>query len=244
MKKYSLITTSFCTNCAEPSKELLKHKFNYDGDIEDIFVNFSNLFSPFDFTKIPNIGISKRRDLVYGKIFRLKSFIEDNILGEYEFLCHIDYSDTKFCGSFLEMMNKFEQTNEDLIISTEKTAWPYIYEINKWSNTNLEESEFTFLNSGAVISKTENFYNTLIKLSDICLNSNIDFWDDQGVWQYYDLNISELKKDHKCEFFFSTALLDNTYYSIDNNKIKTKFNTIPYLIHDNSSFSLNLINTF
>jgi hypothetical protein len=36
-------------------------------------------------------------------------------------------------------------------------------------------------------------------------------------------------------------LLDESYYTIENKIIKTKFNTEPYLIHDNSSFSLNLI---
>lgn len=244
MKKYSLITTNFCLNCSEPNKEFLKLKFNYDGKIDDIFVNFSNKYSPFDVTNIPNVGISKRKDLVYGKIFQLKTFIENKILNKYEYICHIDYSDTKFCGSFIEMMDNFSKSGKDLIISTEKTAWPYIYEINKWSNQELVESEFMFLNSGAVISKTEFFYEILIKLSEICLTTNIDFWDDQGVWQYYDTVIKNLDKDTNCEYFFSTALLDNTYYSIDNGRIKTKFNTKPYLIHDNSSFSLNLINTF
>jgi len=86
------------------------------------------------------------------------------------------------------------------------------------------------------------FYNYLVNLIDLCLNSNIDFWDDQGVWQYYNLAIKELNADKNCKYFFSTALLDESYYSIENNLIKTKFNTYPYLIHDNSSFSLNLIN--
>jgi hypothetical protein len=243
MKKYSLITTSFCSNCSEPDKFFLKNKFNYDGDESDIYVNFSNEFSPFDFNKIPNVGYSKRKDLVYGKIFLLKKFIEENILGKYEYLCHIDYSDTKFCGSFIEMMNKFSSSENDLIISTEKNAWPYIDELNKWTDKNLEENEFTFLNSGAVISKTEIFYKMLDNLINICLTINLDFWDDQGVWQYYDICVSPLKKDINCEYFFSTALLDDTYYIIDNSQIKTKFNTIPYLIHDNSSFSLNLIKT-
>lgn len=244
MKKYSLITTSFCSNCSEPNKEHLKTKFKYDGEVDDIYVNFSNKYSPFDFTNIPNVGISKRKDLVYGKIFQLKTFIEDNILDKYEYVCHIDYSDTKFCGSFIEMMDKFSQTGKDLIISTEKSVWPYLHEINKWTDKNLEEKEFTFLNSGAVVAKTKFFYDMLITLSEICLNKNIDFWDDQGVWQYYDIIHNQLDKDTNCEYFFSTALLDNTYYSIDNGRIKTKFNTKPYLIHDNSSFSLNLINTF
>ena len=31
------------------------------------------------------------------------------------------------------------------------------------------------------------------------------------------------------------------YSFVENKTIKTKFNTEPYLIHDNSSFSLNLI---
>lgn len=243
MKKYSLITTSFCSNCSEPNKTQLKNKFNYDGDENDIYVNFSNEFSPFDFTKIPNVGNSKRKDLVYGKLFLLREFIKKNILGEYEYLCHVDYSDTKFCGSFLEMMEKFSLSGNDLIISTEKNAWPYIHEINKWTNKTLEENEFTFLNSGAVISKTEIFYKILDNLINICLTINFDFWDDQGVWQYYDICVSPLNKDTNCEYFFSTALLDSTYYFIDNFKIKTKFNTIPYLIHDNSSFSLNLIKT-
>lgn len=243
MKKYAIITTHYCYGCQQLSQGNLKNKFNYDGDENDIYVNFSNEFSPFDFTKIPNVGNSKRKDLVYGKLFLLREFIKENILGKYEYLCHIDYSDTKFCGSFLGMMEKFSKSEKEIIISTEKNAWPYIDEINKWTDKELVEKEFSFLNSGAIISKTNFFYDLLNKLVNICLNTDIDFWDDQGVWQYYDICVSPLEKDTNCEYFFSTALLDDTYYTIDNSQIKTKFNTVPYLIHDNSSFSLNLINT-
>jgi hypothetical protein len=240
MKKYSLITTSYCLNCIKPSKEELSNKFNYDGELSDIYVNFSNTFSPFNFELIPNVGITKRKDLVYGKIFLLKKFIEDNILGNYEYLCHIDYSDTKFNGSFVEMMQKFISEKKDFLISTEKIAWPYISQLKIWTNRDLLEPEFTYLNSGAIISKTNIFYDYLIKMENLCLESNIDFWDDQGVWQYYDLMVENLNKDTISEFFFSTALLDETYYTIENNKIKNKFGVYPYLIHDNSSFSLNL----
>lgn len=241
MKKYSLITTSYCSNCIEPTKEELSNKFNYDGDISDIYVNFSNNFSPFEYKNIPNIGITKRQDLVYGKIFKLRKFIENNILGKYEYLCHIDYTDTKFNGSFIEMMEKFIKTNNNFLISTEKMAWPYITQLREWTKKDLLEIEFTYLNSGAIISKTHILYDYLIKLEKLCLELNIDFWDDQGVWQYYDLMIETLVKDTSSEFFFSTALLDETYYTMENNKIKNKFGFYPYLIHDNSSFSLNLI---
>lgn len=242
MKKYCLITTYYCNGCGEPDKGFLKNKFNYDGELEDIYVNFSNEFSYNNFSIIPEVGITKRKDLVYGKIFLLKEYIEKNILGKYEYLCHIDFSDTKFNSSFLEMMKKFEDTNEDIIVSTEKPAWPYIDELRKWTTEPLEEQEFKYLNSGGIISRTEYFYDMLRKLIEICLTQQIDFWDDQGVWQYYDICISKLNKDYNCEYFFCTALLDNSYYSLDDKKIKTKFNTVPYLIHDNSSFSLNLIN--
>jgi hypothetical protein len=105
-------------------------------------------------------------------------------------------------------------------------------------------SSFFSLNSGAIISKTNTFYELIKELENICLTVDLDFWDDQGVWQYYHLKIKELNTDKKCEYFFSTAMLDESYYTIENKKIKTKFNTEPYLIHDNSSFSLNLIKQF
>ena len=69
MKKHAVITTYYCYGCEKPSQENLKQKFNFDGNIEDIYVNFSNKFDPFHMETIPNIGISKRKDLVYGKIF-------------------------------------------------------------------------------------------------------------------------------------------------------------------------------
>lgn len=241
MKKYSVITTYYCNGCQKPSSEDLKNKFNYDGNLDDIYVNFSNEFDPFNMEKIPDVGISRRKDLVYGKIFLLKEFIENNILGKYEYLCHIDYSDTKFCGSCNDMVDKFIQTKKDILISTEKTAWPSLDTIISWTNKKIVDNEFTFLNSGSILSKTEVFYNILIELINLCETTNIDFWDDQGVWQYYDINIKELNKDSKCEYFFSTALLDDSYYEIKNNKIKTKFGSYPFLIHDNSSFNLNLI---
>jgi len=241
MKKHAVITTYYCYGCEKPSQENLKQKFNFDGNIEDIYVNFSNEFDPFHMNSIPSVGITRRRDLVYGKIFVLRKFIEENILGKYEYLSHIDYSDTKFKKSSMEMVDKFIQTGEDIIISTEKNCWPYLDVVSKWLDEPIKDKEFFYLNSGAIISKTKVFYELIKSLENICLTVDIDFWDDQGVWQYYHLKIKELNTDRNCEYFFSTAMLDDSYYTLENNILRTKFNTEPYLIHDNSSFSLNLI---
>lgn len=241
MKKYSLITTFYDLNAKKPSINEVKSKLNYDGFDEDIYINFSNNFSPHDFNSIPNIGISRRRDLIYGKIFLLKDFILENILNKYEYVCHVDFSDVKFNKSFLDMMRFFENKKIDFIISTEKNAWPFIQEIEKWTGYNIIKKEFEFLNSGALISKTNVLIKYLQELEKLCLNSNIDFWDDQGVWQYYDFKIENLNKDTKTEFFFSTALLDETYYHIVDGVVRTKFGHFPYILHDNSSFNLNLI---
>ena len=213
MKKHAVITTYYCNGCQQPSQENLKNKFNFDGNVEDIYVNFSNEFDPFNMDKIPNVGVTRRRDLVYGKIFVLRKFIEENILGKYEYLSHIDFSDTKFSRSCNDMVDKFIQSGEDIVVSTEKNCWPYLDAVSKWMGNPMEDKEFFYLNSGAIISKTNTFYEL----------------------------IKELNTDKKCDYFFSTAMLDETYYTIENKKIKTKFNTEPYLIHDNSSFSLNLI---
>lgn len=239
MKKYALATTYYGMNCECPTNDQIKERFNYDGDINDLFINFSNKFDPWNKNDL-NVGNTGRKDLVYGKIFLLKDFIKQNILEKYEYICHIDFNDTKFSRSFISMMNEFESTNEDFIISTEKTCWPHIDIVNKWINYHIEEKEFYYVNSGAIISKTEKYYEYLVKLSDICLSSNIDFWDDQGVWQYYNLKIENLNSDKYCKYFFSTGLLDDSYYTIEDKLVKTKFGTYPYLIHDNSSFSLNL----
>jgi len=243
MKKYCLVTTYYCNGCESPNKEHVKNKLNFSADISDLYLNFSNTFSPHNFDKLPYVGVSKRKDLLYGKIFLLLEFVEEHILGKYEYICHVDYSDVKFCKCFNEMMKKFEDSNEDIIISTEKDCWPYLDTVQTWVNFPLKNSEFTFVNSGGVISKVEKFVETLNKLKSLCLNSEIDFWDDQGVWQYLDLS-ENIHKDTKCEYFFSTALLNDTYYTLENKKIITKFNTEPFVIHDNSSFSLNLINQF
>ena len=242
MKKYCLITTYYTTAGKALSQNELQTRFNYDGSLDDIFTNFSDEFDPWNKDHL-KVGKSGRKDLVYGKIFMLKEFIEKNILGKYEYLCHIDYNDTKFGRSFLDMMIKFENSNQDFIISTEKKCWPDIETVITWIDHPIEEKDFEYINSGAVISKTQVFYNYLLQLIDICLNIDIDFGDDQGVWQYYNLKIKNLNADKACEWFFSTAFLDSTYYSIEDKKIKTKFGTYPYLIHDNSSFSLNLIHT-
>jgi hypothetical protein len=61
------------------------------------------------------------------------------------------------------------------------------------------------------------------------------------VWQYYNLKENNLSRDENSEYFFSTAELDDSYYKFEDGVITTKFGTKPYLIHDNSSFSLNLI---
>ena len=241
MKKYALATTYYCFECEKPQHQYLKHKFNYDGELEDLYFNFSNEFDPWHKENL-NVGSTNNRpDLVKGKIFLLRDFVKDNILGKYEYICHVDYSDTKFARSFIEMMQEFESTNQDFIISTEKNCWPYLHAVQGWVDHTLEPKEFHYINSGAVIAKTEVYYDYLVKLADICLDTPIDFWDDQGVWQYYNVKIEALNSDKECKYFFSTALLDDSYYTMEEGKIKTKFGTYPYLIHDNSSFSLNLI---
>jgi hypothetical protein len=190
------------------------------------------------------VGISKRKDLVYGKIFKLRKFIEDNIYGRYEYLIHLDYNDTKFIRSSTELFKHFIESKKDIVVSTEKDCWPYINVVSNWVNKNLESSEFKFLNSGLIISKTEKFLIILKRLEGLCLNNPIDFWDDQGVWQFYDLTCEDLHKDNTCEYFFSTAFLDDSYYEMKENTLKTKFGTYPFIVHDNSSFSLKLIQKF
>jgi hypothetical protein len=241
MKKYALATTYYCKDCPCPTKESLKSRFNYDGDIEDIYLNFSNEFDPWNKDHL-NVGTSGRKDLVYGKIFLLRDFVKDNILNKYEYICHVDYSDTKFARSFIGMMEEFESTGEDFIISTEKNCWPYLDVVKQWIDYSLEEKEFEYINSGAIISKTEVYYNYLVILANLCLDTTVDFWDDQGVWQYYNVKIQNLNSDKNAKYFFSTALLDDSYYTMEEKLVKTKFGTYPYLIHDNGSFNLNLIN--
>jgi hypothetical protein len=238
--KNAIITTYYCNGCNEPSKEECKQRFGYDINSEDFFINFSNDFDPFNYSNIPNVGITKRKDLVFGKIFRLKKFMENNILGKYDNILHIDYSDTKFARSSIQLFEDFILSGEDIIISTEKNCWPYINTVSQWFNTTLEPKEFYYVNSGAVISKVEKFYEIINKLEEICLSTNIDFWDDQGVWQFVSIKENNIKKDEESNYFFSTAELDETYYKLENRIITTKFGTQPYLIHDNSSFSLNL----
>jgi hypothetical protein len=241
MKKNAVITTYYCKNCGQPTKETLKTRFNYDGNTEDFFINFSNDFDPWNIESIPYVGPSKRKDLVFGKIFKLKTFIENHILGEYENILHIDYSDTKFARSSNELFENFINSGKDIVISTEINCWPYLNVVSNWFETELPEKQFHYVNSGAIISKTERFYEILKELELICLNSSIDFWDDQGVWQYYNLKENNLSRDENSEYFFSTAELDDSYYKFEDGVITTKFGTKPYLIHDNSSFSLNLI---
>lgn len=239
--KNAIISTYYCLGCQEPSKSECRLRFAYDVDDNDFYLNFSNDFNPFDFSNITDVGVSKRKDLVFGKIFRLKTFMEKNILGKYDNILHIDYSDTKFARSSTELFEEFIKTGKDIVISTEKNCWPYLNAVSSWFGVDLPQKEFFYVNSGAVISKTEKFYEILKELEKICLDSNIDFWDDQGVWQYYNLKENNLSKDINSEYFFSTAELDETYYKFEDGVITTKFGTKPYLIHDNSSFSLNLI---
>lgn len=241
MKKYALVSTYYCKDCVLPEKETLKTKFNYDGDIDDLYINFSSEVDPWHVDHL-NVGISARKDIVYGKIFLLKEYLKKNILGKYEYISHIDFSDTKFARSFKEMMEEFISSGSDFIISTEKDCWPPLINVNEWVDYPLENLEFEYINSGGIISKTEVYVEYLEILSKLCLSEMINFWDDQGVWQYYNLKINRLNSDKICKYFFATAFLDETYYTIEkNNKIRTKFGTYPYLIHDNSSFSSQLI---
>jgi hypothetical protein len=240
MKDYALVTTYFCHGCEQPTPQQLLERFNADCPAEDMYINFSDRFDPWHVDDI-EVGVARgRKDLLYGKIFLLKQFIETNILNQYKYLCHIDYADTRFCRSFLGMMDEFVKSNQDFIISTEKPAWPPIDAIRRWGNPTIQEQEFYFINSGAFIAKVDVFYEYLCKMHTLCLTTPLDYYDDQGVWQYYNVYVEQLPADTTCKYFFSTALLDDSYYTIEHNTVKTKFGTYPYLLHDNSSFSLNL----
>jgi hypothetical protein len=239
--KNAIISTYYCMGCKEPSVDEIRKRFAYDIEDRNFYLNFSDDFDPFNHSNISDVGRTKRKDLVFGKIFRLKTFMEEHILGKYDTILHIDYSDTKFARSSKELFEEFTKSGKDIVISTEKNCWPYLHAVSNWFGTELPQEEFFYVNSGAVMSKTEKFYEILKELEWICLNSDIDFWDDQGVWQYYNLKENNLSKDLNSEYFFSTAELDETYYKFEDGVITTKFGTKPYLIHDNSSFSLNLI---
>jgi hypothetical protein len=238
-KKSCLVTTYYGLNAQYPSKNDVKNKFLSDCEDEHLYINFDNSFDPWNMEHL-SVGASRRKDLVYGKIFLLKNFIEKNILNKYDFLCHIDYSDVKFSKSFNEMVDKFINSGRDFIIATEKICWPDIDTVERWARKELKPKEFEYINSGCILSKVDIFYTYLNELIEICLKTNIDFWDDQGVWQYYHTSISPLVSDNICEYFFCTGLLDDTFYNMEDKKIKTKFDTYPYIIHDNSSFNLNL----
>jgi hypothetical protein len=249
MKKYCFITTSYCSGCDEPSKEFVINHFNLNSDINSVFVNFSSEFSPNDYSKIPFIGATKRRDLAYGKIFKLYDFLVANIENKFEYVCHFDFSDTYFCRSATEMMDKFIHSSQDFLICAEKPCWPYYDTVINWgqpktSLINDDSKIANFLNSGVLISKTSVLLEHLKKLKDLCLTSNIDFWDDQGVWQYYYNFIdNNLNVDFNSEYTICTAFLKEEDFIIRdktifvNNELKSK----PYIIHDNSSFSANLI---
>jgi len=252
MNNFCFVTTSYCDNCQEPSINDIKAKFNIDSDVSNIFVNFSNEFSPYNHIKIPAIGASRRKDLVYGKIFKLHEFLKKNIEGKYNYVCHFDFSDTVFCRSATEMMNKFISENREFLMCAEKPCWPYFDTVVRWGkpNTRLinDDSKIAnFLNSGVIIAKTAILISLLEKLIKICLEVDIDFWDDQGVWQYYyNFVDNSLPIDFKSDYTVCTAFLKDENFIFEDNKIfvRNEWKSQPYIIHDNSSFSANLIHRY
>ena len=119
MKKSCLITTFYSKSQKCPSKLCLKEKFGCDCLIDDIHINYSDSFDPWNSDHL-QAGDSKRKDLVYGKIFMLRDYIEENILGKYEIICHVDYNDVKFSRSFAEMIESFDKSKKSICIATEK----------------------------------------------------------------------------------------------------------------------------
>ena len=252
MNQYCFITTSYCCGCHEPTKEYIKNRFNIDAELTSIFVNFSNDFSPNDYTKMPFVGATKRRDLVYGKIFKLYDFIVNCVENKFEYICHFDFNDTFFCRSATEMMDKFISEGKDFLICAEKPCWPYIDTVMRWgvptrhipqADTNIAN----YLNSGVIIAKTSYLLQILNKLKELCLTKSIDFWDDQGVWQYYYFYMNqELNVDYDSEYTICTSFLKDDNFSLENNKVVVNNckKSTPFIIHDNSSFSAILIEKY
>jgi len=240
MSEFKLVTITWSQEPTyDITRELLYKSFKLNNpDIEIIHHHF-NINDYNDLLKTFNERFAVQSDYIFFKIYLLHDLIK-KIDSKYIIFC--DTTDVT-CTSNVQHLSEIFDLENYVIIGQEKNDFPKDFERNTWVNytdySGYDLENKTFLNSGVIVSKKENYLNLLEKLIDNVLPLDLKhFRGDQGVYTYYYNTFN--KQDNLIRLDYSSLLVVNTYLRLGDdylslgNKISSKFNAIkPIFIHDN-----------
>jgi len=198
----------------EPS--FYKNALKYFNE-EDIHIVRHNQYSKTSFYE----------KLFFYKVVKLLEYIEQNILGKYDYILFLDGTDTNFIKSPNDIVEKFLKLNCSIVMGAEANLYPGTNYDHLYDKKRVV-SESKYLNSGTYFGFTNKIVDHLRDIIEKEYQTGID---DQGRWTIQYLLNDDIIIDQEKDFFFSTY---NTgkYVKIDNNSVEL-IDSNAFIIHDN-----------
>ena len=215
---------------------LLTALFDYpENYIPTFYKNASKHFNSDDIHIVRNSGlitdVSYYDKLYFYKIVKVLEYIEQHILGVYDYILFLDATDTNFISSPDNLIEKFNDLSCSIVMGAEKGLWPptnYTHLYDKKPILN----DYKYLNSGTYFGYTDKIVYHMKQIIEEEYQTGID---DQGKWTIEYLLSDDIMVDQKQEFFFST------FNSKNNLKIDGKnvglLNSNAFIIHDNGGYN-------
>ena len=220
MKELAFVTVFFdYPQDAQPiaSKNLAKY-----GRMEDLFVA--------RFSGLPQ-GTSYYEKLTTYKVDYLLPYIQENILGKYEYTLFFDATDVNLFKDPSGIIKDFKTFDADIVFNGERELWPATSKTHLYSEKQIL-GPARYLNSGLYIGTTEKIVE---HLDNLIKGNDLERITDQAIWANYYLEHPEIKLDQKYKLFFSTHKAKE-YVDIEEGPVCLR-GISPYLIHDNGPYS-------
>jgi hypothetical protein len=215
---------------------LITSLFDYPEDYQPSFYkNAIKYFKPQDIHIVRHSGLvtegSYYDKLYFYKIVKVLEYIENYILGNYDYILFLDATDTNFISSPKDLIDKFNTKGYPIIMGAEKGLWPPTNYVHLYDNKPIL-TEYKYLNSGTYFGLTDKIITHLKQIIEKGYQNGID---DQGKWTIEYLLSDDILIDQNQEFFFST-FNSKDKINIDNNEISL-INSSACIIHDNGGFN-------
>lgn len=172
------------------------------------------------------VGANYYDKLYFHKVIKLYEYIQENLIGKYDYILFLDATDTNFYTNPENIVDKFKATNHSIVFCAEKGLWP----LTKYSDlyeTKRKDSPIPYLNSGAYIGYVDKISDYLKEMIEKDHHK-----DDQGSWQIQYLLNEDILVDQECNFFFSTYKTKEYINLLSENNVEL-IGINPFIIHDN-----------
>jgi len=215
---------------------LMTALFDYPEDyLPSFYKNATNHFKTEDIHIVRNSGLIKDGSyydkLYFYKIVKVLEYIEQHILGVYDYILFLDATDTNFISSPDNLIEKFNDLSCSIIMGAEKGLWPptnYTHLYDKKPILN----DYKYLNSGTYFGYVDKIVYHMRQIIEKEYQTGID---DQGKWTIEYLLSDDIMIDQKQEFFFSTFNSKNNL-KIDGKNVSL-LNSNAFIIHDNGGYN-------